>query len=62
MRVRPIAFARAHLCAAATHFGGRYARVEATSMPEADLQSRPEARVILEARACATGVNAEAAE
>jgi hypothetical protein len=54
MRLRPIAFARAHLCAAATHFGGRYACVEATSMPEA--------RVILEARACAIGVDAESAK
>ena len=62
MRLQPIAFARAHLCAAATHFGSRYARVEATSMPEADLRSRPEARVILEARACAIGVNAESAK
>jgi hypothetical protein len=62
MRVRPIAFAGAHRCAAATHFGGRDARVEATSMPEADLRSRPEARVILEARACAIGVDAESAK
>ena len=58
MRVPPITFAVAHRCAAATH-GGRDARVEATSMAEADLRSRPEARVILEVRACATGVNAE---
>jgi hypothetical protein len=62
MRLRPIAFARAHHCAAATYFGGRYARVEATSMAEADLRSRPEARVVLEARACAIGVNAESAK
>jgi hypothetical protein len=48
MRVRPIAFAGAHRCAAATHFGDRYARVEATSMAEAELRRRPEARVILE--------------
>jgi hypothetical protein len=59
---RPIAFVRAHHCAAATHFGGRYAGVEATSVAEADLRSRPEARVILEARACAIGVNAESAK
>jgi hypothetical protein len=62
MRLRPIAFARAHHCAAVTHVGGRYARVEATSMPEADLRSRPEARVILEVRACAIGVDAESAK
>jgi len=43
-RVR-IAFARARHCAAATHFGSRYARVEATSMAEADLRSGPEERV-----------------
>jgi hypothetical protein len=59
MRVRPIAFDVARRCAAATHFGGRDARVKATSMAEADLRSRPEARVILEVRACAIGVNAE---
>jgi hypothetical protein len=62
MRVRPIAFAGAHRCAAATHFGGRYARVEATSMAEADLRSRPEVRVIFEAQACTIGVNAESAK
>jgi len=62
MRLQPIAFARAHHCAAARHFRGRYARVEATSVAEADLRSRPEARVILEARACAIGVNAESAK
>jgi hypothetical protein len=62
MRLRPIAFARGRHCAAATHFGGRYARVEATSMAEADLRSRPDARVILEARARAIGVNAESAK
>jgi hypothetical protein len=62
MRLRPIAFARALHCAAATRFGGRYARVEATSMAEADLRNRPEERVILEARACAIGVNAESAK
>jgi hypothetical protein len=62
MRRLPIAFARAGHRAAATHFGGRYARVEATSMAEADLRSRPEARVILEARACAIGVSAESAK
>ena len=59
MRVRPTTFAVAHRRAAVTHFGGRDARVEATSMAEVDLRSRPEARVILEVRACATGVNAE---
>ena len=62
MRLRPIAFARAYYRAAATHFGGRYARVEATSMAEADLRSTPEARAILEARARAVGVNAESAK
>jgi hypothetical protein len=62
MRLRCIAFAGAHYRAAATHFGGRYARVEAASMAEADLRSRPEARVILEARACPIGVNAEPAK
>jgi hypothetical protein len=62
MRVRPIAFAGAHRCAAAIYFSGRDARVETTSMAEADLRSRPEARVILEVRACSIGVNAEAAK
>jgi hypothetical protein len=62
MRLRPIAFDRAYHCAAATHFGGRYARVEATSMAESDLRIRSEARVILEARACAIGVDAGSAE
>jgi len=62
MRLRTIAFARTHHCVAATHYGGRYARVEATPMAEADLRSGPEARVILEARACAIGVNAESAK
>jgi hypothetical protein len=62
MRLRPIAFVRAHHCAAATHFGGRYARVEATSMAEADLQSTPEARLSLVARGWAIGVNAESAK
>jgi hypothetical protein len=62
MRLRPIAFAGAHHCAAAAHFGGRYARVEATSMAEADLRGTPEAPVILEARARAIGVNAESAK
>jgi hypothetical protein len=62
MRLRPTALARTHHCAAATRFGGRFARVEVTSMAEADLRSRPEARVILEARACAIGVNAESAK
>ena len=62
MRVLPIAFAGAHCCAAATHFGGRDARVEATSMAEADLRSRPEARVIVEVRVCAIGMNAESAK
>jgi hypothetical protein len=60
MRVRPIVFAGAHLCAAAPQFGGCFACVESTSM--ADLRSGPEARVILEARACAIGVNAESAK
>jgi hypothetical protein len=62
MRLRPIALACVRHCAAATHFGGRYARVEATSMAEADLRSRPEARVIFEAQACTIGVNAESAK
>ena len=62
MRVRPVAFARARRCAAATHVGGRYARVEATSIAEADLRSRREAQVILEARACAIGMYAESAK
>jgi hypothetical protein len=39
MSLQPIAFARAHHCAAATHFRGRYACMEATSMAEADLLS-----------------------
>jgi hypothetical protein len=34
--------------------------VELTSM--ADLRSRPEARIILEAQACTIGVNAETAK
>jgi hypothetical protein len=63
MRMRPIAFAGAHRCAAATHFGGRDAGLEATSTAEADLRSGPpEARAILEVRACAIGVNAESAK
>jgi hypothetical protein len=62
MRLQPIAFARAHHRAAATHFGGRYARVATASMAEADLRSGPEARAILEARACVIGVNAESAK
>jgi hypothetical protein len=62
MRVRPIAFADAHCCVATTHFGGRDARVKATAMEEADLRSGREARLILEARACAIGVNAEPAK
>jgi hypothetical protein len=60
MRVRPTAFAVAHRCAAVTDFDGRDARVE--SMAEADLRSRPEARVILEVRACAIGANPEFAK
>jgi hypothetical protein len=60
MRVRPIVFAGAHHCAAATQFGGCFACVELTSM--ADLRSRPEARIIPEAQACTIGVNAEAAK
>jgi hypothetical protein len=62
MRLRSIAFAGAHRCAAATQFGGCYACVEVTSMAEADLRSRPDARVILEARARSIGVNAESAK
>jgi hypothetical protein len=62
MRLWPIAFDRAHHRAVATRFGGRYARMEATSMAEADLRGRPKARAILEARACAIGVNAESAK
>jgi hypothetical protein len=62
MRVWPIAFAGAHRCAAARYFGGRHARVEATSMAEAGLGSRPKARVNLEVGACAIGVNAESAK
>jgi hypothetical protein len=61
MRARPIAFASAHRCAAAKHLGGRDAQVEATSMSEADLRSRPKVRVIL-VRAYAIGVNAESAK
>jgi hypothetical protein len=59
MRVRPIAFAGAHRCAAAIYFGGRGARVATMSMTKADLRSRPGARAILEVRACSIGVNAE---
>jgi hypothetical protein len=59
MRPRPIAFACAHHCAATTRSGGRYARVQATSMAEADLRGM---RVILNARACAVDVNAELAK
>jgi hypothetical protein len=63
MRVRPIAFAGVHRRrAAARHFGGRNARAEAALTAEADLQSRPEARLILEARACGVGINAESAK
>jgi len=61
MRLRLIALAVAHRCATAAQFGGCDARMEATSIPEADLRGGPEARAILEVRACATGVNAESA-
>jgi hypothetical protein len=46
----------------AAAFGDRDARLEATSMAEADLRGRPVARAILEARACAVGANAESAK
>ena len=59
MRLDPIAFARAHPCAAATHFR---ARVDATSMAEAELLSTPGARPTIVARSCAIGVNAESAK
>jgi hypothetical protein len=56
----PSGFARAHQYTAAAHFRGRYARVEATSMAEADVQSAPGARLLV-ARGWAIGVNAESA-
>jgi hypothetical protein len=59
MRLQPIAFARAHHRATATH---SRARGEATSMAEADLQSTPGARLTHVARGWAIGVNAESAE
>ncbi len=42
MRLQPIVFARAHHCAAATDFR---ARVDATSMAEAELKRTPGARL-----------------
>jgi hypothetical protein len=60
MRVRPIGFAGAHHCAAATQYGGCFACVEVTSM--ADLRSRPEARVTLDVQARIIGANAESAK
>jgi hypothetical protein len=59
IRLQPIAFARAHHCAAATHLR---ARVDATSMAEAELQSTLGARPTIVARGCAIGVNAESAK
>ena len=48
-----IAFARALHDPAAAHFRADYARVEATSTTEADLQSRPGERLILVVQGCA---------
>jgi hypothetical protein len=47
-----IAFARALRDHAAAHFRAGYARVEATSSTEADLQSRPGERLILVVQGC----------
>jgi hypothetical protein len=55
MRLRLIAFARVHHCAAT----GTCA--EPTSMAEANLRGQPEMRVVLDARA-PVGVNAEPAK
>ena len=55
-------FDRAHHCAAATHFRGWYARVEATARAEADLQSTPWAVLVFVARGWAIGVNVESAK
>jgi hypothetical protein len=52
MRVQ-IAFARALHDAAAAHFCADYARVEATSTTEADLQSTRGERLILVVQGCA---------
>jgi hypothetical protein len=62
MRLQPVAFARAHHCAAATHFRARYAGVDATSMAEAELQSTPGARPTIVGRGCAIRMNAETAK
>jgi hypothetical protein len=62
MRLQPVAFARAHYCAAVTHFRACYARVDATSMAEADLQNTPGARLTVVARGLTVGVNAESAK
>jgi hypothetical protein len=54
----PSGFARAYQYTAVAHFRGRYVRVEATSMAEADMQSAPWARLLV-ARDWAIGVNAQ---
>jgi hypothetical protein len=46
---------------AVAHFRGRYVRVEATSMAEADMQSAPWARLLV-ARDWAIGVNTQSAK
>jgi hypothetical protein len=55
-------FTRAYHCAAATHFRGCYARVEATAMAEADLQNTPRAVLVFVARGWTIGVNVESAK
>jgi hypothetical protein len=60
MKLRPIALARAHHCAASIHSGSRSARVGAT--PEADLRGGRETREIPDAQVCAVGKNAEPAK
>jgi hypothetical protein len=62
MRLQPIAFVCAHHCAPATHIRGRYVRVDATSMAEAELQNTPEARLTLVTRGWVVGVSAESAK
>jgi hypothetical protein len=62
MRCAAMGFTRAHHCAAATHFRGCYARVEATAMAEADLQNTPRAVLVFVARGWTIGVNVESAK
>jgi hypothetical protein len=62
MRLQPIAFARARNCAAAASFRAPNARVDATSIGEADLQSTQRARPTIVVLGWAVGVSAESAK